>query len=100
MARLIPELEAYRERLEDRASAWDESSDETLDADLARCEEQVRLLERSMTHAGLLAEGLPRDVGQQRRDALRKLEVLTQTRDLTAAYAHVLRGYRARRGSA
>ena len=97
---LLPELEAYQTRLEDRAAAWDETGDEVLIADLARCDEQVRLLERSLTQLSGTLEAMPAEAREDRQRGERRQRVLTQTRDLTAAYAHVLRGHMARRGQA
>lgn len=97
---LLPELEAYQARLEARALAWDETAEPALAADLARCDEQVRLLERSCAELSGALEAMPKAAGEDRPRAEHRLRVLAQTRDLTAAYAHVLRSYLARRGTA
>ena len=102
---LLPELEAYQARLEDRARTWEESPDAALAADLARCDEQVRLLERSLMDLAAALEALRQREGdaeadEARRKAEHRHRVMSQTRDLTAAYAHVLRGYITRRGPA
>src|SRR5881296_2941681 len=100
MSPMVPELEAYQARLEDRARAWDETGDEALDADLTRCEAQVRLLEKGIAEFSAALTAIPGDQVEQRRRASHRVEVLQQTRDLTAAYAEVLRGYIGRRGRA
>jgi hypothetical protein len=100
MPRILPALEAYQANLEERARSWDERSDAELDRDLAQCESQVRLLEKSLSEIAPAIEKIPADLPDELARAQHRVEVLTQTRDLTGAYLHVLRAYRQRRGRA
>jgi len=99
-ARILPELEAYRDRLEERCRAWDETGDGALEADLTQCREQIRLLQRRLAelekNLGLMPESAAEEQGRVRK----RIAVLEQTRDLTGAYAHVLEAYRRRRAQA
>src|SRR5262245_59967060 len=97
---LLPELEAYQARLEERARGWPESREEDLFADLAQCDAQVRLLERSASELAEALERMPAGGDGSRARFEHRLRVLEQTRDLTGAYARVLQGYLQGRGSA
>ena len=97
---ILPELESYQARLEERARAWDESADADLERDARQCEAQVRLLEKSISEFESAAGNIPPDLREELARARHRIAVLTQTRDLTGAYLHVLKSYRTRRGKA
>ena len=46
--RILPELEAYRDRLIERATGWPEAPDDELLRDLNQCLEQMSLLEKGI----------------------------------------------------
>ena len=46
--KLHPELEAYRDRLMERAAAWPDTPETDLRRDLAQCEAQAALLEKGI----------------------------------------------------
>ena len=46
--RILPELEAYRDRLIERAAGWPETPDDELLRDLNQCLEQMSLLEKGI----------------------------------------------------
>lgn len=100
MPRILPELEAYQANLEERASAWDETGDEDLEAEKIRCESQIRLLEKGISEFTSALQAMPESLNSERERTSRRIEVLEQTRDLTGAYLRVLLGYIARRGRA
>jgi hypothetical protein len=94
--KLYAELEAYRDRLMERAAAWPETPETDLTRDLLQCEAQAALLEKAVE---ALRERLvvapPADA-----DALaRRIAIQDQMRELTAAYAEVLRRHLAGRAS-
>ena len=94
--RIHPELESYRDRLMERAAAWPETSEAELARDLAQCEAQVALLEKGVEALRARAAGAaPGDA-----EALaHRISVQDQMRELTAAYAEVLRRHLAGRTS-
>jgi len=94
--RILTELESYRDRLMERAAGWPETPDTELARDLAQCDAQVALLDKGVEtlRARLL------DAPPGASEALeRRLAVQDQMRDLTAAYAEVLRRHLAGRAS-
>ena len=94
--RILAELESYRDRLMERAAAWPETSEAELVRDLSQCDAQVALLEKGVeTLRARLHDAPPGE-----SEALeRRLSVQSQMRDLTAAYAEVLRRHLAERTS-
>ena len=149
--RLFPELEAYRDRLVERAATWPDTPERDLLADLKRCRDQVALLERGIAELnsrlpeaarsrlrrgseqdGDSSLGGPAELEPESRVApatdpltrvpddsrsdspggaedsaaslpadeverlLRRIAVQSQMRDLTAAYAEVLRRHMAK----
>jgi len=97
--RILTELEAYRDRLMDRAAAFPQTSESELARDLAQCEAQVALLEKGVEALRIrLAENPPQDADGT--EALQhRLAIQDQMRELTAAYAEVLRRHLAQRTS-
>ena len=86
--KILPELEVYRDRLMTRAATWVETSEADLLQELDRCLAQVALLEKAVS-------GLRRELDEVSPEAAgrieRRLSIQDQTRELTAAYAVVLR---------
>jgi hypothetical protein len=100
MVEILPELEAYQARLEDRARAWDETGDEDLEADLAQCHQQVELLEKGISEFSAAIDNIPGTFAAEKERVQHRIHVLSQTRDITAAYAFVLKEYITRRARA
>jgi hypothetical protein len=125
--RILPELEAYRDRLLTKAALWPDQSSEELGLELERCRDQLALLTKAVADlkarvAGIApasgVPGTPEAVGRPggapaapvaapESDAsmgpdrlAHRLEVQEQTRDLTAAYAEALRRHLEKRAAA
>lgn len=86
--KLLPELEAYRDRLVERCSAWAETPPADLLRDLTRCRDQAALLEKGIAELGAR---LGPASGAAAAKILHRLAVQEQMRDLTTAYAEVLK---------
>jgi hypothetical protein len=95
--RIHAELESYRDRLMERAAAWPETPETNLARELAQCEAQVALLERGVE--ALRARVAEAPAGPQAEALERRLSIQDQMRELTAAYAEVLRRHLASRAS-
>lgn len=94
--RLHAELEAYRDRLMERTAAWPETSEPDLTRDLQQCEAQMALLDKGVESLRARQKDVPPD----QADALaHRLSIQEQMRELTGAYAHVLRNHLAGRTS-
>lgn len=94
--RIHAELESYRDRLMERAAAWPETPEAELARDLAQCEAQVALLEKGIE--SLRARGAGAPPGEAEGLA-RRISIQDQMRELTAAYAEVLRRHLQERSS-
>ena len=86
--RLHPELETYRDRLVERAGAWPDTPEVDLRRDLAQCEAQTALLEKGIDALRARLESGP---ATESEVLAHRVSVQEQMRDLTAAYAEVLR---------
>jgi hypothetical protein len=84
--RLHPELEAYRDRLMERAAAWPDTPEADLVRDLQQCEAQIALLEKGVE---ALRGRLKEAPGEE--TLAHRASIQDQMRELTAAYAEVLR---------
>ena len=94
---ILPELESYQMRLEERARAWDESTETDLERDAAQCAQQVALLEKGIGEFTATIGRIPQEFAEEISRLRHRIDVLTQTRDLTGAYLHVLRNHLQRR---
>jgi hypothetical protein len=86
--RIHAELESYRDRLMERAAAWPETSEADLVRDLSQCDAQVALLEKGIETLRARADAAPPGEAEA---LARRLSIQDQMRELTAAYAEVLR---------
>ena len=80
------ELEAYRDRLMERAAAWPETPEADLVRDLQQCVAQIALLEKGVAALRARVAEAPGDEALAHRASIQD-----QMREMTAAYAEVLR---------
>jgi hypothetical protein len=90
--RILPELEAYRDRLMTKAAAWPDLSTEDLRAELEQCLSQTALLDRSVDELRTRASDRSANDDAEASTAHR-LAVQEQLRDINAAYVEALRRY-------
>ena len=86
--RILTELESYRDRLMERAAAWPDTPEAELVRDLSQCEAQVALLEKGVETLRSRLHDAPAGESETLEH---RLAVQDQMRELTAAYAEVLR---------
>ena len=86
--RILPELEAYRDRLVERCAAWPETAAEMLLSDLHRTLEQADLLDKGIR---VLRDQIDADPSANAERLRHRMAVQEQMRDLTRAYAEVLK---------
>ena len=99
--RLHPELEAYRDRLMERAAAWPGTAEADLVRDLQQCEAQIALLEKGVEALRTRLKDAPdseagaatsETMAPEAAEAIaHRASIQDQMRELTAAYAEVLR---------
>jgi hypothetical protein len=86
--KILPQLEAYRDRLAAKAEAWRDTPEAELRRDLDQSLQQASLLDRSV---GDLRARATEARGEEAAAIETRLAVQEQMRDLTAAYAEALR---------
>ena len=85
---LHPELEAYRDRLVERCAAWPDAAQDELWRDLEQCRDQTALLEKGIADLKRRLADASREESER---LIHRISVQEQMRDLTAAYAEVLK---------
>jgi len=98
--KILPELEAYRDRLMTKAAAWPDQAIADLRRELDQCVQQVALLGKAVSdlreraaewpgHAAGAGSAAAPDAPAER--IAHRVAVQEQTRDITSAYAEALR---------